>query len=154
MNDFPQPNACHYSLAPTHSLPSRFIHITHYIPIHPQLPTDELESLLSSRFISLDLEGFVSTLDKNKQRDSLSGSSPPNVIGMGRTTSAGARGAVVDNPNPIVADRFILLRELPVSVVCLRSELVRARGRPVSSHHLDLFLSHPRIRIRILLRHS
>jgi len=97
----------------------------------PHFQLDELESLLSSRFISLDLEGFVPTLDKNKQRDSLSGSSslpnssgirsmlsrsPPKAIGMGRTTSAGSgigAGPGVGADHPIVADRFILPTRLP-----------------------------------------
>ena len=89
-------------------------------PSTPHFQLDELESLLSSRFISLDLEGFVPTLDKNKQRDSLSGSSslpnssgigsmlsrsPPKAIGMGRTISAGGE--------PIVANRFILPTRVP-----------------------------------------
>ncbi|PPQ78451.1 hypothetical protein CVT25_011846 [Psilocybe cyanescens] len=81
----------------------------------PSFQLDELESLLSSRFISLDLEGFMPTLDKNRQRDSMSGSSLPNSSGIrsvlsrspprpiGRATS-GNSGA----DNVSVADRFIL----------------------------------------------
>uniref|UniRef100_A0A8H7XL66 Autophagy-related protein 13 n=1 Tax=Psilocybe cubensis TaxID=181762 RepID=A0A8H7XL66_PSICU len=81
----------------------------------PNFQLDELESLLSSRFISLDLEGFIPTLDKNRQRDSMSGSSLPTSSGIrssvsrsppraiGKTTSGGSGADSVS-----VAERFIL----------------------------------------------
>ncbi|KDR79468.1 hypothetical protein GALMADRAFT_243561 [Galerina marginata CBS 339.88] len=88
----------------------------------PNFQLDELESLLSSRFISLDLEGFIPTLDKNRQRDSMSGSSSlPNSSGIrsvlsrsppkaiGRATSTGVGG--VDSIT--VAEKFILPSRVP-----------------------------------------
>jgi autophagy-related protein 13 len=114
----PLPTSTHTFPPVPHLLGSFTLHTTYLSTPHFQL--DELESLLSSRFISLDLEGFVPTLDKNKQRDSLSGSSslpnssgirsmlsrsPPKAVGMGRTTSAGGE--------PIVADLFILPTRVP-----------------------------------------
>ncbi|KAJ3507799.1 hypothetical protein NLJ89_g6097 [Agrocybe chaxingu] len=85
----------------------------------PNFQLDELESLLSSRFISLDLEGFVPTLDKNRQRDSVSGSSlpasksslsrsPPRPIG--RVTSGGP-AAPLDSTS--IAEKFILPARVP-----------------------------------------
>ncbi|KZT02810.1 uncharacterized protein LAESUDRAFT_738508 [Laetiporus sulphureus 93-53] len=66
----------------------------------PQFQLDELESLLSSRFLSLD-EGpeFTPTLVKHQQRDSLSGSpgSLPMRTSLPRTP-----------PSSSVADRFVV----------------------------------------------
>lgn len=65
----------------------------------PNFQLDELESLLSSRFLSLD-EGpeFVPTLAKNQQRDSIS-SSPGSLP---------IRTSLPKSPPSSVADRFIL----------------------------------------------
>ncbi|TFK37873.1 autophagy-related protein 13-domain-containing protein [Crucibulum laeve] len=75
---------------------------------------DELESLLSSRFISLDLDGgdgFVPTLTKNAQRDSLTGSSLPASSGI-RSTLARSPPKPIPRPGGSdslsVAERFIL----------------------------------------------
>ena len=107
-----------YAFPPIPHLGLFTLHTTYLTTPHFQF--DELGSLLSSRFISLDLEGFVPTLDKKKQRASLSGSSsllnsseirsmlsrsPLKAIEMGRTTSTGSE--------PIVADRTILLTRVP-----------------------------------------
>jgi len=66
----------------------------------PHFRLDDLESLLSSRFLSLD-EGpeFTPTLIKNQQRDSLS-TSPP--------TSLPLRTALPRSPPSAIADRFVL----------------------------------------------
>ncbi|KAF8873265.1 autophagy-related protein 13-domain-containing protein [Infundibulicybe gibba] len=65
----------------------------------PNFQLDELESLLSSRFLSLD-EGpeFVPTLVKNQQRDSIS-SSPGSVA---------IRTSLPASPTSSVADKFVL----------------------------------------------
>lgn len=67
----------------------------------PSFQLDERESLLSSRFLSLD-EGpeFVPTLAKNQQRDSISGS--PGSLPI--------RTSLPKSPTPTssVADRFVL----------------------------------------------
>ncbi|KAF5309938.1 hypothetical protein D9619_010220 [Psilocybe cf. subviscida] len=85
---------------------------------NPTFKVDELESVLSSRFLSLDKEGFIPTLDKNRQRDSISGSeasslpsssgtrsvfsrSPPRAIARGPSGGSGA-------DNVSIADRFII----------------------------------------------
>lgn len=86
----------------------------------PNFQLDDLESLLSSKFISLDREEFVPTLEKNRQRDSISGSSlphsgirsalsrsPPRQIS--RATSGGSgSGALSGTDSMAVAERFIL----------------------------------------------
>jgi len=66
----------------------------------PHFRLDDLESLLSSRFLSLD-EGpeFTPTLIKNQQRDSLS-TSPPGSLPL--------RTALPRSPPSTVADRFVL----------------------------------------------
>ena len=53
VSDLSQPSARRYQLAPT----PWFIHTIY--PSTPHFQLDRLESLLSSRFISLDMEGFV-----------------------------------------------------------------------------------------------
>lgn len=86
---------------------------------NPNFRLDDLESLLSSRFISLDREEFMPTLEKNRQRDSISGSSLPASsdtkslpsrsppIQIARATSAG--GGIIPGVDSIsVAERFIL----------------------------------------------
>ena len=86
---------------------------------NPNFRLDDLESLLSSRFISLDRKEFVPTLEKNRQRDSISGSSLPTSgdtkfvpsrsppIQIARATSAGG-GIIPGVDNISVAERFIL----------------------------------------------
>lgn len=66
----------------------------------PHFRLDDLESLLSSRFLSLD-EGpeFTPTLIKNQQRDSLS-TSPPSSLPL--------RTALPRSPPSAIADRFVL----------------------------------------------
>jgi autophagy-related protein 13 len=66
----------------------------------PHFRLDDLESLLSSRFLSLD-EGpeFTPTLIKNQQRDSLS-TSPPGSLPL--------RTALPRSPPSAIADRFVL----------------------------------------------
>jgi len=66
----------------------------------PHFRLDDLESLLSSRFLSLD-DGpdFTPTLIKNQQRDSLS-TSPPGSLPL--------RIALPRSPPPTIADRFVL----------------------------------------------
>ena len=66
----------------------------------PQFRLDDLESLLSSRFLSLD-EGpeFTPTLVKNQQRDSIS-TSPPSSLPL--------RTALPRSPPSSIADRFVL----------------------------------------------
>jgi autophagy-related protein 13 len=66
----------------------------------PHFRVDDLESLLSSRFLSLD-EGpeFTPTLIKNQQRDSLT-TSPPGSLPL--------RTALPRSPPPAIADRFVL----------------------------------------------
>ena len=87
---------------------------------NPTFQLDELESLLSSRFISLDREEFVPTLEKNRQRDSISGSSLPSSTSgpklgysrsppmqIARATSTG--GVILPGVDSIsVAERFVL----------------------------------------------
>ncbi|KAG1863173.1 autophagy-related protein 13-domain-containing protein [Suillus subalutaceus] len=65
----------------------------------PNFQLDELESLLSSRFLSLD-EGpeFTPTLAKNQQRDSLTG-----LLG-----SLPLRASLPKSPPSSIADRFVL----------------------------------------------
>ncbi|KAF9531461.1 autophagy-related protein 13-domain-containing protein [Crepidotus variabilis] len=92
----------------------------------PNFQLDELESLLSSRFISLDKEEFVPTLEKHRQRDSISGSSLPSSSGIrsvlsrspprqiARATSSGVTGTAVGGgllsgvDSMAVAERFII----------------------------------------------
>lgn len=84
----------------------------------PNFQLDELESLLSSRFLSLD-EGpeFTPTLAKNQQRDSLSGS--PGSLPI--------RTALPRSPPSSIADKFVLpvahsrTTSLPGSVPSTRS---------------------------------
>jgi len=66
----------------------------------PHFRLDDLESLLSSRFLSLD-DGpdFTPTLIKNQQRDSLS-TSPPASLPL--------RTALPRSPPSAIADRFVL----------------------------------------------
>lgn len=66
----------------------------------PHFRLDDLESLLSSRFLSLD-EGpeFTPTLVKNQQRDSLT-TSPPGSLPL--------RTALPRSPPSTIADRFVL----------------------------------------------
>ena len=67
----------------------------------PNFQLDELESLLSSRFLSLDTgPEFTPTLVKNQQRDSLTGSrgSLPSRMSLPQKSS----------PPSSVADRFVL----------------------------------------------
>ena len=66
----------------------------------PHFRLDDLESLLSSRFLSLD-EGpeFTPTLIKNQQRDSLT-TSPPGSLPL--------RTALPRSPPSAIADRFVL----------------------------------------------
>lgn len=66
----------------------------------PHFRLDDLESLLSSRFLSLD-EGpeFTPTLIKNQQRDSLS-TSPPGSLPL--------RTALPRSPPSTIPDRFVL----------------------------------------------
>jgi len=66
----------------------------------PHFRLDDLESLLSSRFLSLD-EGpeFTPTLIKNQPRDSLS-TSPPGSLPL--------RTALPRSPPSAIADRFVL----------------------------------------------
>ena len=66
----------------------------------PHFRLDDLESLLSSRFLSLD-EGpeFTPTLIKNQQRDSVS-TSPPGSLPL--------RTALPRSPPSNIADRFVL----------------------------------------------
>ncbi|KAH6901556.1 autophagy-related protein 13-domain-containing protein [Coprinopsis sp. MPI-PUGE-AT-0042] len=71
----------------------------------PTFQLEELESVLSSRFISQDLggsEGFVPTLTKNSQRDSSVGSSS----GMRSTTSRSPPKRLDESAT--IAERFIL----------------------------------------------
>ena len=65
----------------------------------PNFQLDTLESLLSSRFLSLD-EGpdFTPTLIKNQQRDSISGS--PGSLPL--------RTSLPRSPPRSVADRFVI----------------------------------------------
>jgi autophagy-related protein 13 len=65
----------------------------------PNFQLDELESLLSSRFLSLD-EGpeFTPTLAKNQQRDSLTGL--PGSLPL--------RASLPKSPPSSIADRFVL----------------------------------------------
>ncbi|KAF8900759.1 autophagy-related protein 13-domain-containing protein [Gymnopilus junonius] len=99
----PLPTATHTFPSVAHLL-GTFTLSTTYLTT-PNFQLDELESLLSSKFISLDLEGFIPTLDKNRQRDSISSSSLPNSSGirsvmgrsppraMGRVTSGTSAAA-------------------------------------------------------------
>ncbi|KII85697.1 hypothetical protein PLICRDRAFT_45046 [Plicaturopsis crispa FD-325 SS-3] len=65
----------------------------------PNFQLDELESLLSSRFLSLDVgPEFTPTLAKNQQRDSVSGS--PGSLPI--------RTSLPQSPPSSVVDRFIL----------------------------------------------
>ncbi|PPQ70080.1 hypothetical protein CVT26_013414 [Gymnopilus dilepis] len=73
----PLPTSTHTFPPVAHLLGTFTLSTTYLTAPHFQL--DELESLLSSKFISLDLnsdlEGFIPTLDKNRARDLVSGSS-------------------------------------------------------------------------------
>ncbi|KAF5372350.1 hypothetical protein D9615_009265 [Tricholomella constricta] len=73
----------------------------------PTFQLDELESLLSSRFLSLDRRPFTPTLVKNHLRSSSSSASvspprsPPRAIRTSTSTSSGTSGI----PLPLPADR-------------------------------------------------
>ena len=105
----PLPTSTH-TFPPVPHLLGTFTLSTKYLT-SPNFQLDELESLLSSRFISLDLQGFIPTLDKNKQRDSMSGSSLPTSSGIRSVLSRSPPkqiGRATSNDSASVADKFIL----------------------------------------------
>lgn len=65
----------------------------------PNFQLDELEPLLSSRFLSLEGQEFTPTLAKNQQRDSILSGSP---------SSLPRRTTLPKSPPSSVADRFVL----------------------------------------------
>lgn len=99
----PAPNASplqhqtHFFPAIPH--PSGTLSLTITYLSSPNFQLDELESLLSSRFLSLD-EGpeFTPTLAKNQQRDSLTGL--PGSLPL--------RASLPKSPPSSIADRFVL----------------------------------------------
>ncbi|KAF4609477.1 hypothetical protein D9613_012304 [Agrocybe pediades] len=105
----PLPTSTH-AFPPVSHLLGTFTLSTTYLTT-PDFQLDELESLLSSRFISLDLQGFIPTLDKNKQRDSITGSSLPTSSGIRSVMSRSPPKAIAratSNDSASVAERFIL----------------------------------------------
>lgn len=101
----------------TFSLRSEYLAAPHFFQI------DEREALLSSGFLSSDRDTdgrteFVPTLERHKQRDSISGSnlnvpvpsSPPRAIGLGRASSTGSavKNAASERSNNSLAERFLL----------------------------------------------
>ncbi|KAG1727396.1 hypothetical protein EDB19DRAFT_1929858 [Suillus lakei] len=93
----------HCSTKPISSLLFRTLRVHSLLPsltsLHRTSSSDELESLLSSRFLSLD-EGpeFTPTLAKNQQRDSLTGL--PGSLPL--------RASLPKSPPSSIADRFVL----------------------------------------------
>ncbi|EAU86589.2 hypothetical protein CC1G_07785 [Coprinopsis cinerea okayama7 len=81
----------------------------------PNFQLEELESVLSSRFISQDLgggEGFVPTLTKNHQRDSsISSSGMRSVLSKSPPKSIGR--TVSSDESASIAERFILPARTP-----------------------------------------
>lgn len=115
-----------HAFAPIPHLLGTFSLRAEYLAAPQFFQLDEREALLSSGFLSFDrhVDGqtaFVPTLERHKQRDSISGSnlnapvasSPPRAIGMGRASSTGStvRGAAtsgVKEHNTSVAERFLI----------------------------------------------
>ncbi|KAI0746825.1 autophagy-related protein 13-domain-containing protein [Daedaleopsis nitida] len=116
-----------HSLPPiTHPMGELSVAVTYLTS--PQFQLDDLESLLSSRFLSLE-EGpdFTPTLVKNQQRDSISGS--PGSLPL--------RTSLPRSPPRSIVDRFVLP---PASASHTRSgsfsSTQAARGSPSGSPRL------------------
>ena len=115
-----------HAFAPVPHLLGTFSLRAEYLASPQFFQLDEREAILSSGFLSFDrhVDGqpaFVPTLERHKQRDSISGSnlnapvagSPPRAIGMGRASSTGStvKGGTsggVKEHNTSVAERFLI----------------------------------------------